>query len=178
MRRVVTGHKGETARFLSDGPPTFIKIFTETPGMATAMLWSTPPLPTIGPESAAETVSAATSLLPAVGETRLIYLQIPPVSVMMAPEFDPVAAGKQFVELDPEMAALMEPDSPGMHRTETIDYVIVLDGEVYLELDDGQEALLKRTDVVIQCGARHAWHNRGDTPVLLAVVLIGADRNA
>ena len=94
----------------------------------------------------------------------------------MREDFDAVAAAQEFAQLQPDMAAVQERDHPGMHRTETIDYVIVLDGEVYLELDDHQEVLLKPHDAIIQNGTRHAWRNRSDRSVLLAVVLIGARR--
>ena len=50
-----------------------------------------------------------------------------------------------------------------MHRTETIDYAIVLSGEITMILDD-QDVLLKAGDVVIQCGTNHAWSNRSDAP--------------
>jgi quercetin dioxygenase-like cupin family protein len=60
-----------------------------------------------------------------------------------------------------------------MHKTQTIDYVIVLKGEVTLVLD-GDERDLKPFDVVIQRGTNHAWVNRGKEPALLAVVLVDA----
>jgi quercetin dioxygenase-like cupin family protein len=68
----------------------------------------------------------------------------------------------------------MEPDNPGMHFTDTVDYVIVLDGEVWLEVDGGKDVLLKKHDVVIQNGTRHAWRNKSDRNVTIAAVLVGA----
>ena len=68
----------------------------------------------------------------------------------------------------------MEPDAPGMHTTDTIDFEVVLDGEVWLELDDGVEVHLRAGDTVVQNGTRHAWRNHGDTTARLAVFLIGA----
>ncbi len=58
-----------------------------------------------------------------------------------------------------------------MHRTETIDYGIVLDGEIYLVLDD-TETLLQAGDVVIQRGTDHAWDNRGDQWARMVFILI------
>lgn len=72
------------------------------------------------------------------------------------------------------MAARHEQNGSGMHRTDSIDYVIVLEGEIYLELDDDEEVLLQRNHAVIQNGTRHAWHNRSEHPALLAVILIGS----
>ena len=56
-----------------------------------------------------------------------------------------------------------DPDDAGMHRSATIDYDVVLEGTIGLELDDGVEVTLQPGDVVVQNGTRHRWHNRGDT---------------
>ena len=67
----------------------------------------------------------------------------------------------------------LEPRSRSpLHRTETIDYGIVLDGEVTLVLDDGSETALARGDVVIQRGTDHAWVNASDEPARMAFVLV------
>ena len=78
----------------------------------------------------------------------------------------------------PDLARTFEPDIPGMHTTDTVDYGIVLDGEVWLELDDGEQVHLKVHDVIVQNGTRHARRNKGDKPVKIAFVTIGAKRNA
>jgi len=65
-----------------------------------------------------------------------------------------------------------------MHTTNTVDYGIVLEGEVWLELDDGKQVHLEAQDVIVQNGTRHAWRNKSDKPVKIAFVLIGAQRNA
>ena len=77
----------------------------------------------------------------------------------------------------PGMAEVLEPMHPGMHTTDTVDFDVVLSGEVYLELDDGAELLLKTGDCVVQNGTRHAWHNRSSKPCVIAVTLIGAAPN-
>jgi mannose-6-phosphate isomerase-like protein (cupin superfamily) len=61
-----------------------------------------------------------------------------------------------------------------MHRSATLDYDIVLEGHVGLELDDGVEVTLGPGDVVVQNGTRHRWHNRGDTVARFMSVTIGA----
>ena len=66
-------------------------------------------------------------------------------------------------------------DRPGMHITDTIDYVYVISGEVGLELDDG-EVQLKPGDTVVQRGTWHAWRNHTEEPCWVAAVLIGAER--
>ena len=78
----------------------------------------------------------------------------------------------------PEPAGTFEPDNPGMHASDTVDCGIVLDGEVWLELDDGKQVHLKAHDAIVQNGTRHAWRNKGDKPVKIAFVTIGAKRDA
>ena len=58
-----------------------------------------------------------------------------------------------------------------MHRTETVDYALVLEGEIYLVLDDS-EVLLKAGDVVVQRGTDHAWANRSDKVARMAFILV------
>ena len=62
-----------------------------------------------------------------------------------------------------------------MHRTDSIDYLIVMEGEIYMELDDGVMVHIKRGDVMVQRGTIHNWINRGTEPCVLAVILIHAD---
>jgi quercetin dioxygenase-like cupin family protein len=62
-------------------------------------------------------------------------------------------------------------ESP-LHRTETVDVGIVLDGETWLLLDDGSETLVKPGDAVVQRGTMHAWANRSDQPVRMVFVMI------
>ena len=59
-----------------------------------------------------------------------------------------------------------------MHRTETVDVGVVLEGETYLILDDGSETLMRPQDVVVQRGTNHAWANRSDRPTRMMFVMI------
>jgi len=65
---------------------------------------------------------------------------------------------------------------PVMHETETLDYVIVMEGEVDMLLDDGAEVHMKAGEVIIQRGTLHGWANRGDKPCRIAFVLVDARR--
>jgi quercetin dioxygenase-like cupin family protein len=61
-----------------------------------------------------------------------------------------------------------------VHRTDTIDYIVVMKGEIDMELETGEEVHLKAGDVMVQRGTVHNWINRGTEPCLLAVILIHA----
>ena len=63
---------------------------------------------------------------------------------------------------------------PGMHTTDTIDFEVVLEGTIVLELDDGAEVTLQPGDTVVQNGTRHRWKNLGDKPARLALFICGA----
>ena len=71
-------------------------------------------------------------------------------------------------------ARLANKRHPGFHKTDTIDYAIVLSGEIYALMDEG-EVLLKAGDVLIQRGTNHAWSNRTEQPCCIAFVLIDAE---
>ena len=177
VRRVATGHVGGKASVIFDGITPRSHDFVHLPGMSTALIWSTTVNPAV-PCDNQDPISETSGFLPSVGETRFVVLAFPPDSVAMSPGFDAAAAGRENMEHAPDIASLIEPDNPGMHTTDTVDYGIVLEGEVWLELDDGKEVHLKPHDVVIQNGTRHAWRNKSDKPVKMAFVLVGAKRQA
>lgn len=76
----------------------------------------------------------------------------------------------------PGLVGVFEPDAPGMHQTKTVDYSIVVEGELYLELDDGAEVHLPTGATIVQNGARHAWRNRSDQPATLAYIILDVDK--
>jgi quercetin dioxygenase-like cupin family protein len=106
-------------------------------------VWGTDATPTPVDGAAQEPKTEPLAVAPAAGGTRLLINEMPPGSA-----------------------------SP-MHRTETVDYGIVLDGEVTLVLDDA-ERLLRAGDVVVQRGTNHRWENRSAAPARVAFVLIDA----
>jgi len=176
IRRVVTGHDNNGRSVLvSDGAPPRTVSFRSIPGHAFAQVWTTPPSPVV-PAGNADPTEGQVNLLPPAGGTSLLIVTFPPDSTMSAPGFDPLAAGEECIARMPDLARTFEPDCPGMHRTDTVDYAIVLSGEVWLEVDDGKQTLLRPTDVVVQQGARHAWRNRSETPATVAFFMVGASR--
>jgi hypothetical protein len=177
VRRVVAGtDKNGRAAVLSDGTAPRSAEYRTVPGFASSLIWCTAAAPAVGKTGAVVDASTEAGLVPAPGETRLIMVTFPPDSVMMRADFDPAAFGAEFAKNAPGLAETFEMDHPGMHTTNSIDYDVVLDGEITLELDDGVEVLLKRHDVSVQHGNRHAWRNKGEHPATMLFVLIGAAR--
>jgi hypothetical protein len=176
IRRVVTGrdHAGHSV-LLSDGVPPRTVAFQSIPGHAFAQVWTTAPSPALS-ASESDPTEGQTNLLPPPGGTSLLIVTFPPDSIMAEPAFDPVAAGAECIARMPDLAQTFEPECPGMHTTDTIDYAIVLSGEVWLEVDNGQETLLRPTDIVVQQGTRHAWRNKSGAPSTVAFFMIGATR--
>jgi len=176
VKRVVTGRdiSGKSVFVsVSDAPSTH--DFIAIPGMSVTQLWSTPANPTI-PATVSDPTVAISSIVPGVGGTQFMLVAFPPDRTYMSPEFDPAAAGAENLKHAPGLAETFEIDNPGMHTTDTIDYGIVLRGEVSLELDAERVEHLHAGDVVVQNGTRHAWRNSGSEPALIAFVLIGASR--
>lgn len=83
---------------------------------------------------------------------------------------------REMSEKVPGMGDHFERDAPGMHTSDTIDYGVVVRGEMTLELDDGQKVHLKQGDCIVQNGTRHRWRNPLPEPCLMAFVSIGGKR--
>ena len=86
------------------------------------------------------------------------------------------SALKELNDKVPGMGDVMERGAPGMHTSDTIDYCVVVRGEMTLELDDGQKVSLRQGDCVVQNGTRHRWRNPLSEPCLMAFVSIGGKR--
>jgi mannose-6-phosphate isomerase-like protein (cupin superfamily) len=174
VRRIVTAERNGKSVVVADGQVENTHDYTTVPGFRTTLAWATtgpePVLPFVGPDPVAD----AASMLPAPHGTRVIVVQFPPDSVMAAPGFDGAAAGAEYAKYLPGLAETFDTDGSGFHRTTTLDYDVILSGELWLELDDGEVRHLQAGDVVIQNGTRHAWRNRTETPAVMLSVLIGA----
>jgi len=173
VRRVVTGHSPDgKAIFVSDSEvePISVKLI---PGGYTWRLWEEDEAVTLPTDGS---FHLCPTFFPPVGGFRFGLFTIPPMTETVPEDIDLPAAMAEFEEKLPGFAARLEPDNPGMHRTDTIDYEYVISGEVWLELDDGKEVHLRPGDTVVQNGTRHAWRNKGSEPCLMALCLIGANR--
>jgi quercetin dioxygenase-like cupin family protein len=171
VRRVVTGlSESGKAVIVSDGEPPISRRRVHVPGFADALVWRTavPARPSTEPSEEPQ------SWLPGPGETIAMTVTFSSDRVYTDAGFDPVAAREEQLRAVPGLAELFEADKPGMHTTPTVDYAVVLDGELVLDLDAGKTTRLRPGDVVVQNGTRHAWRNPGSTPATIFVVLIGA----
>jgi mannose-6-phosphate isomerase-like protein (cupin superfamily) len=172
VRRVVTGRRAEgTSVFVSDTPVDPIEIAL-APGTASHRLWGSdvaPHLPTDG------TPPEQPDYFPPASGHRFGLFTLAPASTPAPEGLDMAAALAEVDEKLPGMFDVNERDNPGMHTTATVDFDMVLSGEVWLELDGGAERMLRAGDCVIQNGTRHAWHNRSDAPCVMLVVLLGAE---
>lgn len=175
-RRIVAGtdSEGKSRVFSDAAAPSRVEL-TNWPGYASELLWSTPGVLALE-RGAPPDNTAKAGYLPAPGETRLMKVTFPPDSVLMRADFDPAAFGAEFFGKFPGFAQTFEQDNPGMHTTDSIDYCIVLDGEIVLEHDDQKQVKLKPHDVVVQHGNRHAWRNPGSRPSTVLFVLMGVGR--
>lgn len=173
MRRIVTGHDSDGhSKVVEDGRPPRWHDYTSVPDLSVAVLWSTKAgVPTN--HSGADPTLDVDSVVPGPGETRAMRLVFPPDSAMMSPDIDLAAFGAEHMRNAPGLAELFEPD--GNHKTPSIDYSILIEGELWLETDDGEHTKLAPGDVVVQNGTRHAWRNRSDTPAVMVSVLVGVD---
>jgi mannose-6-phosphate isomerase-like protein (cupin superfamily) len=79
----------------------------------------------------------------------------------------------QAIGLAPEGPSRERPSDPAMHRTRTIDYAVILSGEIDMLLDDS-EVHMKAGDVLVQRGTNHAWVNRSNAPCRVAFILVDA----
>jgi hypothetical protein len=177
IRRVVTGRGVDgVGSVTADGVPPRTHYYEHIPGHVTSIMWATcidddgvGGDPTIG----------LRNVIPLAGGTTMGISTQPPDSVVTALSFDAEAGLREQMEHLPgiagqrhrgdEVAATM-----GMHSTPTVDYIILLEGELWLELEDGSETCLCRGDVVVQNGTAHAWRNRSEAPATYAWVLIGS----
>jgi hypothetical protein len=177
VRRVVTG---ETARgqsgVLRDGGAPRVVVLDNYPGFEMVEVWATEEIPRL-PVPRSEPTIAMDSFVPPSGGTRFRLTQIPPDTVFEQVREKggaPAEFWKEYVAKAPGLAESHDGEHQMLRRTNTIDYVIVLEGEIWLELDDGSITELRQGDVVVQNASRYAWRNQSGAPCLLAEIMIGA----
>jgi len=177
IRRIVTGLDREgRAVVVSDGPAPHVRTSPYRPGVAFTNLWTTAAMP-VPVRGLADPVTPEMRLEPPPNGSNFRIVEFAPERSYIG-DIDAEQARAAFAAMGGAAHALAEGEKslhPFMHRTKTVDYGIVLSGEIYLVLDDG-EALLRAGDVCIQRGTNHAWSNRSEAPCLVAFVLLDGDR--
>lgn len=171
MRRIVTGHnsKGKSIVVI-DGPPAR-SIGEEVGGLFE--LWSTDGQKIIT-QDGADRADADIILDPQKDGTKFRYFQINPTPEGVPEAVLQKAAADAFEKIGAAHCRVDTSKHPAMHKTGTIDYIILLQGDVTLMLDE-EEVRLKPFDVVVQRGTNHAWVNHGTEPALFIAVLIASD---
>jgi mannose-6-phosphate isomerase-like protein (cupin superfamily) len=170
IRRVVTGHDEDgRSTFLIDGIAPNIKEMESMPGLALTDLWETTGTPAnnIGHADAA---ARPVRLEPPKNGTILRIVEFPPDAAWRTN----ADAKKAFESIGAGSAKDGHSADPMMHKTATIDYIIVIKGEIWAIMEKG-EKLLKPGDVLVQRGTNHSWSVRGDEPCVIAAVLVSAE---
>lgn len=174
IRRVVTGHDAEgKAVFVGDSAVEGTRL-DHLPGAEFLRLWAADAAPNF-PDAGTE--PAAPLYFPPVGGFRFLMFTVAPISVTERASIDPIALGAEMQAKLPGLLEYLEPHSPGMHTTDTIDFEYIVSGECWLELDDGVAVHLKAGDTVVQNGTRHAWRNKTIEPCRIVVFIVGANRS-
>lgn len=173
FRRVVTGHDhAGNAVIVSDAPPTRVQQVGGAGGPTFFEVWHTRETPVAIARQPDEPVEGGLVLAPPSGGTRIRVIDFPPEGDAIR-RLTAAEAAEKFGEMGGVDAARGAAGAPHplMHRTQTLDYGIVLDGELTLVLDRG-ETTVRAGDIVVQCGTNHAWANRSDRNCRVAFVLI------
>jgi mannose-6-phosphate isomerase-like protein (cupin superfamily) len=168
IRRVVTGKDATGKAIVMIDSAATPRVRVET-GLANTLLWVTdamPPVVTQRIDAAAQKIGVH----PPPNGTVFRVVEFPPEKEVRA-DYESRLRLMQEMGLAPEGPSREHPRDPGMHRTRTIDYAVIVSGEIDMLLDDS-EVHLTAGDVVIQQGTNHAWVNRGDAPCRVAFILI------
>jgi mannose-6-phosphate isomerase-like protein (cupin superfamily) len=169
VRRVLTGHDAAgRSTFIADGAAPNVKEMTAITGLALTDLWETKgaPASNAGEKDAAD---RPVHLEPPKNGTILRIVEFPPDSAWRnrtdgKDGFQSIGAGHVQDRASSD---------PMMHKTSTVDYIIVLKGEIYAILETG-EKLLRAGDILVQRGTNHSWSVRTSEPCIIAAVLVNA----
>ena len=165
VRRIVTTNDANgRSRILSDGPSPH--VLESAPQRGLTDLWA---MFEGGPDMTTEDgADRPVVLSPAPGGNTFRFFQLPPRNSEPAGR---AHSSEVFAKMGAADAHVGDDVNPNMHRTQSIDYIVLLQGRVRLVLDD-EETELEPFDVVIQRETNHAWENIGDEPALMLAVLV------
>jgi hypothetical protein len=174
IRRIVTEDDANgRSRISEDAPATAVRTVAERPGYRSVNVWRTEAAP--APIAVPDSINDHKGILPPKnGGSILRIIDFPPEHA------DPVERRRQIGATFGDMFHDAQHDKragahPGMHRTDTVDYAILLEGEIWAVMDDN-ETLMKQGDVLVQRGTNHAWANRSDKTARICFVLLDGAR--
>jgi hypothetical protein len=183
LQCIVTGQSKSGKSIVVNRAPVKPLTVALMPGCEFYRLWGSDSMVTLPSDG---TLPSQPQFFPPKNGFRFGMFTLPPATstststnTNTSPSAEPSPSSALVQEMEqklPGVLQALEPDHPGMHTTDTVDFDVVVFGEVVLELDDGAEVLLKAGDCVIQNGTRHAWHNRSSEKCIIAFSLVGADR--
>jgi mannose-6-phosphate isomerase-like protein (cupin superfamily) len=175
VRRVVTGHDASGKAIVSmDGFAPNVLRHPTRPGYFMTQIWRTANAP-VPVDDGPDPTLGIVPLAPPERGTVIRIIEFPPEPSSFR-GLDETSAKAAFAAIGGHDASTYRADArhPMMHRTESVDYGIVLSGEIYLILDE-QDVLVREGDVVVQRGTNHAWSNRSGAPCRVAFILVGGE---
>jgi mannose-6-phosphate isomerase-like protein (cupin superfamily) len=171
MRRIITGHNQAGKSIITiDGPPAR-SIGEDVGGLFE--IWNTDGLP-VDTKDNLDRADSEIILSPPANGTKFRYFQINPIPEGVPQDVIEAATAEAFEKMGAAHHRVDTSRNAAMHETHTIDYIILLKGDVTLILDE-EEVSLQPHDVVVQRGTNHAWVNNGTEPALLIAVLIDSN---
>ena len=171
MRRIITGHNQDGKSIvILDGPPAR-SIGEDVGGLFE--IWNTDG-ETINTTDVIDRADDDIVLSPLKNGSKFRYFQINPTPEGIPMEMLQEIAADAFAKIGAAHHRVDTSKHHAMHKTETIDYIILLKGDVTLVLDE-EEVNLKPHDVVVQRGTNHAWINNGTEPALMIACLIDSE---
>jgi hypothetical protein len=171
IRRIVTGHDARgRACIVEDAPAAAVRTVPERPGYRAVNVWRTTSCPV--EINSTDSTASHQGILPPKNGTILRIIDFPPEPADPAERDRRIRATFGGIYQDAQHDGRKH---PGMHKTDTVDYAICLEGEIWSVMDEG-ETLMRAGDVLIQRGTNHAWANRSQKTARIAFVLIDAKR--
>ena len=176
VRRIVTGHDDAGKSIvISDQTSPHVLENPVRPGRGLTDLWRTDQSPASN-AGAPDGADRQVTLNPPEGGSVFRFFQINPAAdeAELSAEEREARYATVFEAMGATQDRVDTSRHPGMHKTRTVDYIILLQGEITLILDDG-EIDMRPLDTVVQRGTNHSWQNKGTEPAILAGILIDAD---
>lgn len=169
IRRIVTGHDAQGRSVITfEGNATNVLDSPAWPGSRVTELWVTDECP-VDNKGVVDRGARPIRHDPVASGTIFRVVEIPPeagTTIDTAGAFAALGSTKVPTAEDSAKHA-------SMHATDSLDYLVVISGEMYMIMEEG-ETLLRAGDCIVQRGTKHAWSNRGDKPCILAAILVDA----